>query len=58
MSIRAHLWLIWMTIKKARKVLGMHAENINDDQLLKELQIAEMLAEIVLNEYKKAKTAI
>jgi|GEM_PF-4144085 len=42
-----------MTLNKAKEKLGKIAKGVSDEELLKEIEIAELIAEIVLLLYKK-----
>lgn len=44
-----------MTLTKARKILGKLAEKLTDDEVMKEIETATMVAEVVLLSYKEDK---
>ena len=44
-----------MTLPKARKVLGKLAENLSDEQVMKEIETTHMFAEIIKVAYKEYK---
>ncbi len=41
-----------MRLSKARKVLGKMADNLTNSEIEKEIELATMIAEMVLKEYK------
>lgn len=45
-----------MTINQARKILGNLANNLSDDEIIKEIQVAEILKTLFFKFYTKNKT--
>lgn len=44
-----------MTLNKAREILGKSSKNITDEQLQREMETAEFLANLFLDQYLKHK---
>lgn len=47
-----------MTVKEARKILGIEAKHLSDKQIMREIYMASFLAEIVINEYLKSERQV
>lgn len=42
-----------ITVNEARKILGKMAVNKTEEEIMEEIEIANFLSDIVLNEYKQ-----
>lgn len=45
-----------LTVARARKILGKLSESISDEEIEKDINVAEMLKNLFFNQYLKQKT--